>query len=141
MKKLTDKQKKAVDIYLINGMNKTQALIDAGYSQKYANANINSVFAKPEVQAYLQQKQEENQKKIDINQEWLLKEYLQLIESAKFEGIPMGERGSMKDRVNWAKALAQLSKLLGLDEPDKQEIKHTGLEGFQVNIKNSKKDD
>lgn len=39
------------------------------------------------------------------------------------------------------KAIDQLAKMFGYNEPEKQEIKHTGLEGFQVNIKKSKKDD
>lgn len=126
MKKISDKHKIVVDIYLSNGLNKTQALIDAGYSSVYANKNINSIFSKSEVKAYIAQKQALTAKKYDITRDYITAEYLSLIDSAKKEGLD--GQGNLKDRANWAKALGQLSKLLGLDEPEK--IQHSG----EINI-------
>jgi phage terminase small subunit len=37
------------------------------------------------------------------------------------------------------KSIDQLSKMFGFNAPEKQEVEHKGLEGFQINIK--KKDD
>lgn len=126
MKKISDKHKIVVDIYLSNGLNKTQALIDAGYSSVYANKNINSIFSKSEVKDYIAQKQALTAKKYDITRDYITAEYLSLIDSAKKEGLD--GQGNLKDRANWAKALGQLSKLLGLDEPEK--IQHSG----EINI-------
>lgn len=125
MKKLSEKHKRAVDCYFNNGMNKTQALIDAGYSEKYANKNIHSVFDRPEVKAYIDEKQKELSLDAKIDREYILKEYMELLESCKDEGLD--GMGTIKDRTNWAKALAQITKMLGLDAPDKQEIEHKGI--------------
>jgi hypothetical protein len=52
---------------------------------------------------------------------WFLNNEEEIIKSFS-EGLD-GE-GTIKDRTNWSRALAQLSKLLGLDAPDKTEITH-----------------
>ena len=53
--------------------------------------------------------------KLEVTREFLIKEYLELINSAKSDE-------HFIDRGNWNKSLAQLAKLLGLDAPIKQDI-------------------
>jgi len=125
MKKINDKHKEVIDAYLSNGQNKTQALIDVGYSKKYAFSNTTKIFDRPEVKEYLYEKQKELSKKSEIDREFILEEYKQLLDSCKSEG--MDGAGTIKDRTNWAKALSQLTKMLGLDAPEKQEITHKGI--------------
>ena len=56
--------------------------------------------------------------KLEGPREFLIKEYLELIESAKSDE-------TFIDRGNWNKSLAQLAKLLGLDAPIKQQTEIT----------------
>ena len=126
--KLSDRHKAFADEYLANGLNGTQAYLSVYKSvkkEKTAEAAASRLLSNVKVKAYIAEKQKENQKKVDINQEWVLREYMELITSAKEEG--MDGAGTLKDRTNWAKALAQLSKLLGLDSPEKHEHKHEGI--------------
>ena len=56
--------------------------------------------------------------KLEVTREFLIKEYLELINSAKTDE-------NFIDRGNWNKSLAQLAKLLGLDAPIKQQTEIT----------------
>lgn len=125
MKKISERHKRVVDCYLSNGLNKTQALIDAGYSEKYANNNIHSVFGRPEVKAHIDKLKAKQAKKHSIDRDWIVNEYMQIIESSKTEGHDGA--GNLKDRTSWNKSLAQLAKLLGLDAPEKTEVEHKGI--------------
>lgn len=71
--KLTDKQKRLVEEYLID-LNKTQAAIRAGYSPKSADRIAQNTLQKPHVQQYLQKRQKELSEKTGITQEWVLEE-------------------------------------------------------------------
>ncbi len=55
MKKLTLKQKKFADEYIISG-NATQAAIKAGYSKKTANRIATENLSKPVIKAYIDEK-------------------------------------------------------------------------------------
>jgi phage terminase small subunit len=133
MKKLIDRHKNVIDNYLSNGLNKTQAVIDAGYSKKYANTNVKQIFDRPEVKAYIALKQDELAAEKRIDREFILNEYLQLLDSCKKEGLDGA--GNIKDRSNWAKSLSQLTKMLGMDAPEKTEI---DIKGATINILNPK---
>lgn len=71
--KLTDKQKRLVEEYLID-LNKTQAAIRAGYSPKSADRIAQNTLQKPHVQQYLQQRQEELAERTEITQERVIQE-------------------------------------------------------------------
>lgn len=76
MAKLTDKQKRFVNEYLID-FNGTQAYIRAGYkatSNKVAEANARKLLAKHSVQEYLNERQDALQKRTEITQDKVLKE-------------------------------------------------------------------
>jgi hypothetical protein len=66
------------------------------------------------IKEYLQQEMNKTSEKLEITREFLIKEYLELIASAKVDE-------HFIDRGNWNKSLAQLAKLLGLDAPIKQQ--------------------
>lgn len=129
MNNLTPKQKAFADEYLVNGLVARQAYLSVYKGVKSVNgadASSSALLSNPKVKYYISQKQSITAKKYDITRDYITAEYLSLIDSAKKEGLD--GQGNLKDRANWAKALGQLSKLLGLDEPEK--IQHSG----EINI-------
>jgi len=72
-KKLTDKQKRFADEYLID-LNATQAAIRAGYSEKTAEQMGYKLVQNSLVSEYIQQQQKRLQKKTNITQERVLAE-------------------------------------------------------------------
>ena len=71
LKKLTLKQQKFADEYIISG-NATQSAIKAGYSEKYANTNAVKLLQNTTIKAYLDERLTElNSKKIADQQEVL----------------------------------------------------------------------
>lgn len=133
--KLNDRHKAFADEYLINGMNATQAYLSIYKSVKkveVAEAAASRLLSNVMIKDYIIEKQKENQKKVEIDQEWIIKEYIALLSSCKTEGLDGA--GTIKDRTNWVKTLAQLTKMLGLDAPDKQEIEHKGLGTILINM-------
>ena len=71
MKKLTLKQQKFADEYIISG-NATKSAIKAGYSEKYANTNAVKLLQNTTIKAYLDERLSElNSKKIADQQEVL----------------------------------------------------------------------
>lgn len=71
--KLTPKQKRFVDEYLID-LNATQAAIRAGYSEKTARQIASEYLTKPHIQAEIQKRQNQLQNKLEITQERVLQE-------------------------------------------------------------------
>lgn len=121
---LTKKQLAFVDEYFINGFN-----AKASYLKSYPNVTEGTaevqgsrLLNNPKIKAEIEARQKELRAKNNIDREFLLNEYLQLLESCKKEGLD--GVGTIKDRTNWARALAQVSKLLGLDAPEK--VEHSG---------------
>jgi phage terminase small subunit len=136
---INPRHKAFADEYLVNGMNATQAYLSVYRSVKKeetARVNGSKLLTNANIQTYIAERQKENQKKIEIDQEWILREYMELLKSCKDEGLD--GVGTIKDRTNWAKSLAQLTKMLGLDAPEKQEVEHKGL---TINILKPKKED
>ena len=71
LKKLTLKQQKFADEYIISG-NATQSAIKAGYSEKYANTNAVKLLQNTTIKAYIEERLSElNSKKIADQQEVL----------------------------------------------------------------------
>ena len=113
---MTDKQKRFALEYLIDA-NATRAYIAAGFSANKANTNAFKLLQNTAIAEFIKEEQEKTAAKLEITREYIVKEYLELIESAKEIGEDFGP-----DRTNWNKSLAQLSKLLGLDAAEKQDI-------------------
>ena len=119
--KLSIKHKAFCDEYLSNGLNQLQAYKSVyKCSDKTAQSNATRVMENEGVKKYIQQQQEKTAKKLEITREFIIKEYLEIIESAKNDEY-------LVDRSNWNKSLAQLTKLVGLDAPEKTEVTHKGI--------------
>ena len=73
MTKLTDKQKKFIDEYLVD-LNATQAAIRAGYKEKAAYRTGAENLRKPQIQEEIQKRMEERQKRTEITQDMVLQE-------------------------------------------------------------------
>ena len=71
--KLTDKQKKFCDEYLID-LNATQAAIRAGYSKKTAQVISTENLSKPIIKDYIKKKQDELQKRSEVTVDRVVKE-------------------------------------------------------------------
>jgi phage terminase small subunit len=130
--KLNEKHKLFADEYINNGYNATKAYMTVYKTDKerVAEASASRLLSKVIIADYIKERQKEAQEELKIDREYIIKEYLDLITSCKIEGND-GE-GTIKDRANWSKALAQLSKMLGLDAPEKHE--HTILQLGNINI-------
>lgn len=75
--KLTDKQKRFCDEYLID-LNATQAAIRAGYSDKAARQVSSRLLTNANIQQYLSEKKKKTADKLDISRERVLLEYARL---------------------------------------------------------------
>lgn len=99
--------------------NARQSALDAGYSPNAIKACASRLLGNENVAKYLAELRETAVSKHNIDRDYLIDEYMQLLESAK-ELDP--ETSSARDRATWAKALTGLSKLLGLDAPVQTEV-------------------
>jgi phage terminase small subunit len=124
-KKLTPKQELFIKEYLIS-FNATKAAENAGYSKKTAMKIGSENLQKPEIVAAIKKEQDKVIKKLDITREDLIQDLVDIKDSQK-EEFP-----------NTAiKAIEVIAKMLGLNEPDKQDITSNGnqITGFEINIK------
>ena len=72
MAKMTDKQKRFCDEYLID-LNATQAAIRAGYSKKTANRIATENLSKPVIKAFIEARMAEKQDSLIADQDEVLK--------------------------------------------------------------------
>lgn len=132
MKKISDRHKSVIDIYITNGMNKTKAIIDAGYSEKYAHKNTTEIFSRLEVQDYLEKQRSKLQKKFEVTKEKLgnilmnrVLLFEQMQELGQKEKLTPQEYDkytrlmSILKASDANKAIDQLSKMFGFNEPTK----------------------
>lgn len=94
MAKLTDKQQRFVDEYLID-LNATQAAIRAGYSVKTANEQGSQNLAKLSIQQVIAEKMAERSRRTGANQDRVVLE-LAKIAFVKLTDI-IDEKGKIKD--------------------------------------------
>lgn len=106
--KLTPKQKKFIDEYLID-LNATQAAIRAGYSAKTANRIATENLSKPVIQEELQKAMQRRAKRTEITADRVLKE---------LAAIALDEAADYNDSrlryTNKIRALELLGKHLGM---------------------------
>jgi phage terminase small subunit len=124
---LNKKQLAFIDEWFANGYN-----AKASYLKCYPNVTEQSAevlgskqLSNIKIKEEIERRQQELRKGNLFTRETILNEYYALLQSCKTEGID--GQGTIKDRTNWNKALAQLSKMLGYDAPDKVEIEHRGI--------------
>ena len=73
MAKLTDKQKKFIDEYLVD-LNATQAAIRAGYKEKAAYRTGAENLRKPQIQEEIQKRIKDRQQRTEVTQDMVVKE-------------------------------------------------------------------
>ena len=73
MAKLTNKQKKFIDEYLVD-LNATQAAIRAGYKEKAAYRTGAENLRKPQIQEEIQKRIQERQQRTEVTQDMVVKE-------------------------------------------------------------------
>lgn len=73
MAKLTDKQRRFCDEYLID-LNVTQAAIRSGYKPKYADSQAYKLLEKPQIKEYLDKRMNDREKRTEITQDKVLSE-------------------------------------------------------------------
>ena len=116
---LSAKHKAFCDQYLSNGLNATQAYKSVyGVSDSVAGPSGDRLLKNAKIKSVIEEEMNKTSEKLEITREFLIKEYLELINSAKSDE-------DFIDRGNWNKSLAQLAKLLGLDSPIKQQTEIT----------------
>lgn len=127
MSKLTVKQKKFADEYIISG-NATKAAVAAGYSKKYANTNASKLLQNTTIKFYIEKRMEEiNSEKIADQTEVL--QYLSSImrgeqKEQTLRGMGEGYQEiddievSAKDRIKAAELIGKRYALW----TDKQEV-------------------
>ncbi len=74
MGRLSSKQQRFVDEFLVD-LNATQAAIRAGYSPKTAKSIGSENLTKPDIQAYIQERRKEAQKRAELTLDDILAEY------------------------------------------------------------------
>lgn len=99
--KLTDKQKRFIDEYLID-LNATQAAIRAGYSPKTANEQGSRLLANVSIRARIEQAMAERSKRTGINQDRVLRElariaFVNAADVINFDSATIAEGASEDD--------------------------------------------
>lgn len=128
-KKLTTKQQKFVDEYIVSG-NATQAAIKAGYSKRTARKIGQENLTKPDIKVALNDKmlEIESQKIGDAKE--VLEFYFRVLRGEETEEVPMStadsvitvtKTPSIKDRVSVAKEIMKRFPLY--DPMEKQKLK------------------
>ena len=131
--KLTEKQKRFADEYIISG-NATQSAIKAGYSSKYANTNASKLLQNTTIKNYIDERLEELQSRRIANAQEVL-EYLTSVMRGDEKEEVMTEDGvsyrepSVKDKLKAAELLGKRHALF----TEKQEI--------SANVASTKLDD
>ncbi|EJO5347312.1 terminase small subunit [Clostridium botulinum] len=95
MAKLTHKQKKFCDEYLID-LNVTQAAIRSGYSKKYAMAHAYELLDKEHIKEYISKKMKDREKRTEITQDFVLKELYAIAKSNCSDFAKVVEKSYMK---------------------------------------------
>jgi phage terminase small subunit len=122
---MTDKQRRFAEEYLIDG-NATRAYIAAGFSANKANTNASKLLQNTTIAEFIKTEQAKTSKKLEITREDLIQDLVDIKDAQKedFPGTAI-------------KAIEVIAKMLGLNEPDKQDITSNGnqITGFEINIK------
>lgn len=116
MEKLTDKQERFVQEYLID-LNATQAAIRAGYSEKTARVIGPENLSKPAIQERIQVYREEQKKKFSVSFEQKQRWLADIVRYGMGEEIVMGkdnENPEMRQR-NPSSAVAAIKELNLMD--------------------------
>lgn len=109
---MTPKQKLFCEHYLSNGLNATQAYKSVyNVSDKVAGTSGPRLMENVGVKEYLSQQQEKTVKKLQIKKEDLIQDLIYIKEQNKADAPPFA-----------IKAIEVINKMLGFNEPERQDI-------------------
>ena len=145
MGRLTDRQKKFCDEYLID-LNATQAAIRAGYSEKYAATNTTKLLKNTNVEEYLRQRQQKRMERTEITQDMVLRElaiiafsnaadYAHVVEkqaTAEVEGTLIQLRDENGEPLMYRTVEPVLTEELTEDQKKALAVIKKGRDGFEV---------
>lgn len=147
MAKLTPKQQRFVDEYLID-LNATQACIRAGYSEKTANEQGAQNLAKLSIQQAIQQAMNEREQRTQIDQDYVINTIIETIERCKQAKPVLDKKGEPVyvetpdgeivpayrfEAGNVLKGLELLGKHLGMFN-DKLKIEQSGESTLNIKV-------
>ncbi|WP_423245457.1 terminase small subunit [Mannheimia haemolytica] len=106
MGKLTDKQKRFVEEYLID-LNATQAAIRAGYSEKTAYSIGEENLRKPEIRSAIQEAKNKRSERTQITQDDVLNGLLEVIAMSTGKKIVTETDVAKMTMVSWSVLILQ----------------------------------
>jgi phage terminase small subunit len=127
---LTPKQEKAIQEYLTNGGNKTQAYKSAYNTSKMKEETINKkaseLFKKGNIRGRLEELQKQTEKENEITREWVLNKAKEMIERSLEPEAIFTKKGDFTgefryDSAGAGKGMEIINKMLGYYAPTKEE--------------------
>lgn len=133
-KNLSDRHKRFVDEYLINGFNGTQAYISVYGEMDRENAGVSSsrLLNNVNIIEYLESEKKRLNSVINRTKEDNIRDLIDILNTYKDDG---------KTVNNSLKAIEIINKMLGWNEPDKQSIDFNNLPPLFPDVSYDKKKD
>lgn len=113
--KISEKHKRVVDEYMVNGNKKGPALLKCGYSATTANGNPASVFDRAEVIAEIEKRKAKLDVKYELTEEWIIQRMMHIANAG--EVLAKFKKVNHKGELYWdftgatAKDLAVISEM------------------------------
>ena len=131
--KLTLKQKKFADEYIISG-NAYQSAIKAGYSENYAKGNINKLLENVGVKSYIQERLKEIDDKKIADQKEVLERLTKFGRREEFESVVvMVDKATFDDKGKFV-GIEKTPEIVKIPTPSKDTIKALELLGKRYRI-------
>ena len=131
--KLTLKQKKFADEYIISG-NAYQSAIKAGYSENYAKGNINKLLENVGVKSYIQKRLKEIDDKKIADQKEVLERLTRFGRREEFESVVvMVDKAKFDDNGKFV-GIEKTPEIVKIPTPSKDTIKALELLGKRYRI-------
>ena len=131
--KLTLKQKKFADEYIISG-NAYQSAVKAGYSENYAKGNINKLLENVGVKTYIQKRLKEIDDKKIADQKEVLERLTRFGRREEFESVVvMVDKATFDDKGKFV-GIEKTPEIVKIPTPSKDTIKALELLGKRYRI-------
>jgi phage terminase, small subunit len=137
--KLTLKQKKFADEYIISG-NAYQSAIKAGYSENYSKGNINKLLENVGVKSYIQERLKEIDDKKIADQKEVLERLTRFGRREEFESVVVMVDKAKFDNNGKFVGVEKTPEIVKIPTPSKDTIKALELLGKRYRIFSEKSD-
>lgn len=124
MNKLTSKQLRFIDEFLIDG-NATRSYVAAGYSPKLAHTAASKLLQNSRIAELIKEKQEQVSKKLEVTRESIIQDLLDIKNNTK-----------ATSPQHAIKAIEVISKMLGFDQGQIEEVKDDKEIKITIHTKN-----